>query len=63
MEDLKWSDIEKCITQKLMAQNETLASEVIKQAKADAKKWFTSFLIALAGLLATNVWWIYYIVS
>ena len=38
---------------------EMLATSVIKQAEAAAKRWFIAFLVTLAALFGTNVYWIY----
>lgn len=44
---LTWSDAEK------------LVSELISDARAQAKRWFIAFLVTLAALFGTNVYWIY----
>lgn len=44
---LAWSDAEK------------LVSELITDARAQAKRWFIAFLVTLAALFGTNVYWIY----
>lgn len=44
---LTWSDAEK------------LVSELISDARAQAKRWFIAFLLTLAALFGTNVYWIY----
>lgn len=36
---------------------ETFATEVIRQAKRQAKIWFTAWLFTLAALIFTNVAW------
>lgn len=38
---------------------ETLAKDVIDQAKHQAKMWFIAFIVTLAALIATNAYWIY----
>ncbi|HJD27065.1 MAG TPA: hypothetical protein IAA12_11485 [Candidatus Blautia intestinipullorum] len=35
------------------------ATQVIKQAKTSAKRWFVAWLITLAALIGTNAYWIY----
>lgn len=35
------------------------ATEIIKQAKTSAKRWFVAWLITLAALVGTNAAWIY----
>lgn len=49
MEEKKliWSDAEK------------LVSELISDARAQAKRWFIAFLVTLAALFGTNIYWIY----
>lgn len=49
MEEKKmtWSDAEK------------LVSELITDARAQAKRWFIAFLVTLAALFGTNIYWIY----
>ena len=42
-----WSDAEK------------LVSELISDARAQAKRWFIAFLVTLAALFGTNIYWIY----
>ena len=44
---LTWSDAEK------------LVSELISDARAQAKRWFIAFLVTLAALFGTNVYWIH----
>lgn len=44
---LTWSDAE------------NLVSELITDARAQAKRWFIAFLVTLAALFGTNVYWIY----
>lgn len=34
-------------------------AELIENARANAKRWFVAWLITLAALIATNVYWIY----
>lgn len=36
---------------------ETLATDVIRNAKKQAKMWFVSWLLTLAALIFTNVAW------
>lgn len=38
---------------------EMLATSVIKQAEAAAKRWFIAWLITIAALIGTNAYWIY----
>lgn len=38
---------------------EKLVSELISDARAQAKRWFIAFLVTLAALFGTNVYWIY----
>ena len=49
MEEKKliWSDAEKFV------------SELISDARAQAKRWFIAFLVTLAALFGTNVYWIH----
>lgn len=42
-----WSDAEK------------LVSELISDARSQAKRWFIAFLVTLAALFGTNIYWIY----
>lgn len=35
------------------------ATQVIKQAKTSARRWFIAWLLTLAALVGTNVYWIY----
>lgn len=44
---LTWSDAEK------------LVSELISDARAQAKRWFIAFLVTLSALIGTNIYWIY----
>lgn len=49
MEDkVTWSQIEKFF-----------ATEVIEQAKRDAKRWFIAWVITLVALIGTNAAWMY----
>lgn len=34
-------------------------SELISDARAQAKRWFIAFLVTLAALFGTNIYWIY----
>lgn len=34
-------------------------SELISDARAQAKRWFIAFLVTLAALFGTNTYWIY----
>lgn len=34
-------------------------SELISDARAQAKRWFIAFLVTLAALFGTNLYWIY----
>lgn len=34
-------------------------TELIEQTRANAKRWFIAFLVAMAALVATNAYWIY----
>lgn len=38
---------------------ETLAKDVIDQAKHQAKMWFIAFIATFAALIGTNLYWIY----
>lgn len=38
---------------------EKFVSELISDARAQAKRWFIAFLVTLAALFGTNVYWIY----
>ena len=38
---------------------ETMAVEVVQQAKHQAKMWFIAFIITLSALIVTNAYWIY----
>ena len=42
-----WTDAEKFV------------SELISDARAQAKRWFIAFLVTLAALIGTNAYWIY----
>ena len=42
-----WNDAEKFV------------SELIKDSQAQAKRWFIAFLVTLAALFGTNIYWIY----
>lgn len=42
-----WTDAEKFV------------SELISDARAQAKRWFIAFLVTLAALFGTNIYWIY----
>ena len=42
-----WNDAEKFV------------SELIKDAQAQAKRWFIAFIATLAALVGTNIYWIY----
>lgn len=42
-----WNDAEKFV------------SELISDARSQAKRWFIAFLVTLAALFGTNVYWIY----
>lgn len=42
-----WSDAEK------------LVSELISDTRSQAKRWFIAFLVTLAALFGTNIYWIY----
>nr|DAQ49805.1 MAG TPA: immunity protein [Caudoviricetes sp.] len=39
--------------------HEVLATEVIGQARKQAKRWMMAFLVALALLVGSNVAWVY----
>ena len=39
--------------------NETLASELLKELKVTSKRWFLLFIITLFLLFITNVIWLY----
>lgn len=38
---------------------EYLATQVIQQAKNNARRWFIAFIVTLAALVGTNGAWIY----
>lgn len=38
---------------------EMFVSELIKDSQAQAKRWFIAFLVTLAALFGTNIYWIY----
>lgn len=38
---------------------ENLVSELILDARAQAKRWFIAFLVTLAALFGTNIYWIH----
>ena len=38
---------------------EMFVSELIKDSQAQAKRWFIAFLVTLAALFGTNLYWIY----
>lgn len=38
---------------------ENFVSELIKDAQAQAKRWFIAFIATLAALVGTNIYWIY----
>ena len=38
---------------------ENLVTEVIRDNQKQAKRWFIAFLVTLAALFGTNVYWIY----
>lgn len=38
---------------------EKFVSELISDSRAQAKRWFIAFLVTLAALFGTNVYWIY----
>lgn len=38
---------------------EKFVSELISDARSQAKRWFIAFLVTLAALFGTNVYWIY----
>lgn len=38
---------------------EKFVSELISDARAQAKRWFIAFLVTLAALFGTNVYWIH----
>ena len=38
---------------------ETLASEVFRDNQRQARRWFVAFMVTLAALVGTNVYWIY----
>ena len=46
-ENRTWSDAEKFV------------SELIKDAQAQAKRWFIAFIATLVALVGTNIYWIY----
>ena len=46
--DVTWKNVE-----------EYLATSVIKQAEAAARRWFIAFVMTLAALVGTNAAWLY----
>lgn len=38
---------------------ENLVSELIKDVKAQSKRWFIAFVVTLIALVGTNLYWIY----
>lgn len=38
---------------------DSLALELLKQVKADSKKWFTAFIIVLIMFFLSNLAWLY----
>lgn len=58
-ENLSWHEVEWQLIESVMKQNDTLAEEVIAQAKRHTKFWFVAWLITLAVLTGTNAAWIY----
>lgn len=44
---IAWTDAEKFV------------SELISDARAQAKRWFIAFLVTLVALVGTNAYWIY----
>ena len=38
---------------------EKFVSELISDARVQAKRWFIAFLVTLAALFGTNLYWIY----
>lgn len=38
---------------------EKLVSELILDARAQAKRWFIAFIATLVALVGTNIYWIY----
>lgn len=45
-EKITWEDIEV-----------SLASEIVRKAKRDTKKWFSAWLLTAALLIITNIFW------
>lgn len=61
-ENPSWSQMISLVSE-LMAENKELKNswrlEVVQQAKKSVKYWFIAFLLTLATLVGTNVYWIY----
>lgn len=45
-EKITWNDLETM-----------LATEIVKKAKREAKKWFSAWLLTAALLILTNIFW------
>ena len=45
-ETITWSDLETM-----------LATEIVKKAKRETKKWFSAWLLTAALLIITNIFW------
>lgn len=45
-EKITWNDLETM-----------LATEIVKKAKAETKKWFSAWLLTAALLIITNIFW------
>lgn len=45
-EKITWEDIEV-----------SLASEIVKKAKGETRKWFSAWLLTAALLIITNIFW------
>lgn len=45
-EKITWNDLETM-----------LATEIVKKAKREAKKWFSAWLLTAALLIITNIFW------
>lgn len=61
-ENPSWSQMVSLVSE-LMAENTELKNswrlEIVQQAKKNVKYWFIAFLVTLATLVGTNVYWIY----
>lgn len=39
--------------------NNSFAMEVLEQAKRNTKMWFATWVLTMAALIGTNIYWIY----